>query len=103
MSNYADRKPVCVARTRLTSLAAATGLTVPSGFNSLNQFELVEIQPRSQNIYYTVDGSTPTSTVGRDGFIGDVIPIEDPANLKIIEAAASASVEVWFYIRQGTT
>lgn len=103
MSSWKDRRLVCVARTRLTSLAASTALTVPSGFTSLSQFELVEIQPRTQNIYYTVDGSTPTSAVGRDGFIGDVIPIEDPANLKIIEAAASASVEVWFYTRQGTT
>lgn len=102
MSNVNDRRLRAVARARLSGLSSATSLSVPTGYTSLNQFERVTIQSRTQAIYYTEDGTTPTSTAGKDGAVGDVITIEDPANLKILEATASATVEVTFYAREGT-
>lgn len=102
MAGINERRLVAIARARVTGLSSAQSLTVPTGYSSLDQFECVTIQARTQAIYYTEDGSTPTSTVGKDGATGVVITIEDPANLKMLEAAASASVEVTFYARKGT-
>lgn len=101
MTSLSERRLYAVARQRMTTLSSAIGLTAPTGY-TLNQFELVTIQPRGQNIYYTEDGTTPTSTAGKDGYVGDVIPIEDPGNLKVLESAASASMEVTYYARRGS-
>lgn len=101
MSAFADRRLICVGRARVDSLSSAKSLTAPTGY-TLSQIAVVVAQPRTQAIYYTLDGSTPTSTVGFDGVVGRFITIDDPANFKALEAVSGATIEVAFFIQAGT-
>ena len=78
---------------QLTSLAAATALTVPNGAQGCF------LQCETQSVRWRDDGTNPTATVGFLMKATD-LPFEytgDPRKLKLIEAAASAKVNVIYF------
>lgn len=93
-------EPVGVHTTN-SSLASAVTLTRPSlsSYPNANQIRLLQIQAFSQNVRYTLDGTTPTASVGFQLLAGQVATFGiDPATVvSVIQEAASASVQYqWF-------
>ncbi len=76
------------SHTRNAALSSAVTLTKPSGAG------LIILQCETQNVKFTLDGTTPTATVGFLLTAGDppiLVPVAGAA-VKVIEVAASASV-----------
>lgn len=78
-----------------SSLSAAVSVSIPAGGNFLM------IQAFTQNIRATLDGTTPTATVGFQVDAGAdplLLPVQGGSTVKIIEETASASVQyqVWY-------
>jgi hypothetical protein len=76
------------------TLSAAVTLTKPDGATHL------VLQPITQAVYYTMDGTTPTASNGAFYLAAadaDVIPCGDSVpSVRVIEAAASAKVNyIW--------
>jgi hypothetical protein len=77
------------AHTTNTSLSAHVHLTPPTGANKLL------IQALTKDVRYTLDGTTPTSSVGfylKAGEPPTLIDIGEDTDIAIIENEASASV-----------
>jgi hypothetical protein len=77
-----------------TSISSATTLTIPNGAR------YVLVQALAQNVRYTLDGTTPTTTLGFQLKAGDPprsIWCETGVTLKFIEEAATASLQYQFY------
>ena len=77
---------------RITTLTSATVLPIPDGADVLT------IQPKTQNVMLTVDGSTPSSTIGAElvALTFYQIDIGVGYTIKLIEKTASASIEYIF-------
>ena len=77
---------------RITSLSAATTLSIPDGADVLT------LQPKTQNVVLTLDGSTPSSTVGMELTAGTpyVVDVGVGYTVRVIEKTASASLEYLF-------
>lgn len=77
------------AHTVNSSLAAAVTLTPPKGA------EFLMMQALAQNIRFTLDGTTPTATVGFQLFAGDTvtIPMSENQVVKVIQEAATATLQ----------
>lgn len=79
-----------------TSLSSAATLTPPSGADRL------EMQAIAQNVRYTTDGTTPTSTTG---FQLAAIAGNDPIgidwvsgiSIKVIEETSGAAIQAQWY------
>jgi hypothetical protein len=77
---------------QITSLSAATALTVPTGATS------VLITVESQAVRWRDDGTNPTATVGMPLAVGQSIAYAgDLSLLKFIEQTASAKLNVSYY------
>jgi len=78
---------------QLTNVAAATALTVPAG---TTRIEIVAI---AQACRWRADGTNPTITVGAPLLVGivQVWEFEQFSLIRIIETAASATVDVVYY------
>ncbi len=77
---------------QVTSLSAFKVLTVPDG----TSFAL--IKPKTQGVWITADGTTPSVTNGFPLTAGSTIKYTaDLKLLKIIEQTASATVDVWYF------
>ena len=87
------------SHTRNTSLSSAVTLTPPTGGNVLT------IQPLTQNVRMTTDGTTPTATVGIQLAAGSVyvVDVGQDASVKIIEETASAEVQYFWEQRKNDT
>ena len=89
--------PVCKGYQQLDSatLAAATGLTVPSGTT------LVLIQAEAIAVRYRADGTNPTSTVGMVIAAGGEVLYpaseEELARLRFIRTAPGAILNIGYY------
>jgi len=77
------------SHTQNSSLSSAVTLTTPAGANALL------IQAFTQNIRYTVDGTTPTASKGFQLAAGSILLIDVGADMtiKVIEETASASID----------
>lgn len=83
---------VCLGYQQITSLSAATGLTVPQGAT------LALIVPETQNVRWRDDGTDPTASVGMPIFVGASLSYDGDFNkIKFIQEAASAKINVSFY------
>jgi len=74
-------------------VSSAVTLSVPSGATQLL------IQVFTQNLRITLDGTTPTSTTGFQIKAGDppiIIPVSWPITVKVIQEAATASLQYQF-------
>lgn len=81
------------SHTRNASLSSAVSLAVPATANVL------QIQAETQNVRYTLDGTTPTSTVGFLLYAGmEQYMIAVPVNgtVKIIEVTSGGVVNYQF-------
>jgi hypothetical protein len=79
---------------QLTGLSSAQVLTVPAGASA------VLLQAETQNIRYTADGQTPTSSLGLILIVGND-PVRFSGNLaalKFLEVAATAKLNYQFHI-----
>ena len=81
------------AHTQNTSLSSAVSVTVPEGANA------VFLNAQSQNVFYTLDGTAPTTTKGLmlkadNGSV--MLPVFPGQTLKFIEASASAKLDYQF-------
>lgn len=76
-----------------SGFSSAATLTIPGG-----DCDAVAIQAIGQNIRYTMDGTTPTATVGFQITAGDsdIIPISSGTTITLIEEAATATVQYQF-------
>ena len=83
---------VCLGYQQITSLSAATALTVPSGAT------LAIITPESQAVRWRDDGTDPTGAVGMPVPISTVLSYDgDLQRIRFIEQAASAKLNVSYY------
>lgn len=74
-------------------ISSAVTLTVPEGARKLLA------QALTQNIRYTLDGTTPTTSAGFQLAAGDppiVIPVDEDTTIKVIEEAATADLQYQF-------
>lgn len=78
---------------QLTSLAAAAGLTVPAGT------ETILVQCETQNVRMRDDGTDPTAAVGMLLVTNTVYQFSEGqfSVMKFIEAVASAKLNVLYY------
>lgn len=76
------------------TISSATTLTPPAGATA------ILIQVLTQNIRYTLDGTTPTASVGfqlKAGEPATIIPWNDNMTLQVIQETATASLQYqWF-------
>ena len=82
------------------TLSAAKAISAFSGYSAAGQANAFHIQPLTQSVRVRTDGTAPTSTVGTLVPAGGegIIVFGDPANIKIIETAVSASCNVTTYL-----
>lgn len=82
---------------QITSLSAATALTVPAPTNAVPA-TLALIQAEVQNVRWRDDGTNPTASVGMLLVVGDILPYTgDLSKLKFIEATTGAKLNVSYY------
>jgi hypothetical protein len=77
-----------------TAISSAVTLSPPAGL-ATNVAKLL-IQAGTQNIRYTLDGTTPTATKGFRLVVGDppiIIPIGGNTVVKVIEETATADIQ----------
>jgi hypothetical protein len=78
---------------QITNLSAAVGLTVPQGATR------ALIAPLSKDIRWRDDGVNPTASVGMPVTAGTYLSYDgDLKNIKFIETAASAEINVTYYV-----
>lgn len=90
----------CIGYQQITSLSAATGLTVPivdkNGNKQQPTFALIIAE--SKDVRWRDDGTNPTASVGMPLAVG--VPLQydgDLTNIKFIETAASAKLNISYY------
>ena len=78
---------------QITSLSAATALTVPSAA------KVALIQAETQSVRWRDDGSDPTASVGMVVAAGETLFYTgDLSKLKFIETTTSAKLNVAYYV-----
>ena len=83
---------VCLGYQQITSLSAATNLTVPSGAT------LAVIIPEAQNVRWRDDGTAPTSTVGMPVAVGVVLSYDgDLKKIQFIQQASGGILNISYY------
>jgi hypothetical protein len=90
----------CIGYQQITSLSAAAGLTVPTTDKSGNKQQptFALIIAESKDVRWRDDGTNPTASVGMPLAVG--VPLQydgDLTNIKFIETAASAKINVSYY------
>ena len=92
----------CLGYQQITSLSAASGLTVPSidpstGLTVKANFAL--ITPETQGVRWRDDGTAPTSSVGMPLAAGVTLQYDgDLSKIKFIEQTASAKLNISYYV-----
>lgn len=78
---------------QITSLAAATALTIPAGT------ALILVTPETQAVRWRADGTNPTASVGYPLAIGveAQFTLKQLAGLKFIEQTAGAKINIYFF------
>lgn len=97
-----ERKTVSSSAVQFTASAytiAATAEASQYGKNDTQPIGAV-LQVVGESIYYTLDGSTPSSTIGFEAGAGDFIYLDSfqqVKEFKAIRKTGDASIEVLFY------
>lgn len=76
------------------TISNATVITIPSGAR------YIRLQALTQNVRYTLDGTTPTTSVGFQLKAGDPpisLWVETGVALTVIQESATASLQYQFY------
>lgn len=83
---------VCLGYQQITSLSAATGLTIPAGAT------LAVITPLTQGVRWRDDGVDPTATVGMPVAAGAYFNYDGDLNrIRFIQQTASAELNISYY------
>lgn len=90
----------CIGYQQITSLSAAANLTVPTTDKSGNKQQptFALIIAESKDVRWRDDGTAPTASVGMPLAVG--VPLQydgDLTNIKFIETAASAKINISYY------
>jgi hypothetical protein len=90
----------CIGYQQITSLSAAAGLTVPANDKAGNKQQptFALIIAEGKDVRWRDDGTAPTATVGMPLIVG--VPLQydgDLTNIKFIETAASAKLNISYY------
>ena len=92
----------CLGYQQITSLSSAAGLTVPVVDPKTGEKMMptkVVIVPETQAVRWRDDGTSPTSSVGMPLAVGQALEYDGDMNrLKFIEQAASAKLNVAYYV-----
>lgn len=84
----------CLGYQQITSLSAASGLTIPTGTDPTYCL----IIPESQAVRWRDDGGTPTASVGMPLDPGTPLQYDGDLNrIKFIEVVAGAKLNVSYY------
>lgn len=87
----------CLGYQQITSLAASTGLTVPSDQNK-GIPTLAVIKVEAQAVRWRDDGVAPTTTVGMTLAVGDELRYDgDLKGIRFIEVTAGAILNISYY------
>lgn len=86
---------------QLTSLSSAVAVSSVTGGIPAGT-EQVAIQAETQNVRYRDDGTDPTASIGMIFTVNTIymLSIAQAARMKLIEAAASAKLNISFYGRK---
>jgi hypothetical protein len=78
---------------QITSLSSSTALTVPAGT------QVVIMKPAAQAVRFRDDGTAPTGSIGYPIAVGTeyIYTAGSPAAIRVIESAASATLDVLYY------
>lgn len=92
----------CLGYQRITSLSAATNLTLPQtqpgGIGTLMKPTLAVIIAETQAVRWRDDGTAPTSSVGMPLAVDTPFVYDgDLTNIKFIEQTASAVLHISYY------
>lgn len=91
----------CLGYQQITSLSAATGLTVPAVdpvSGAKQQPTVAYLIAETQAIRWRDDGTAPTATVGMPLAVGVPFPYDgDLTKIRFIEQTASAKLNVSYY------
>lgn len=95
MSNRAELTftPTVSGHNSGLTISSATTLTIPAGATQLM------IQALTQNVRFTLDGTTPTASLGFQLAAGDppiILPISSTTVVKVIQETATASLQYNF-------
>lgn len=83
---------VCLGYQQITSLSAATGLTVPAGAT------MALVTPETQGVRWRDDGTDPTASVGMIIAAGAYFNYDgDLKRIRFIEQTASAKLNISYY------
>lgn len=83
---------VCLGYQQITTLSAATALTVPA------EATMALIIPETQAVRWRDDGVDPTASVGMPVNIGESLNYDgDLRRIRFIEQTASAKINVSYY------
>jgi len=83
---------VCLGYQQITSLSAATALTVPTGAT------MALIVPETQAVRWRDDGTDPTASVGMPVAVGESLNYDgDLKRIRFIQQTASATINVSYY------
>lgn len=90
----------CLGYQQITSLSAATGLTVPTVDSSGNKQQptFALIIAETQAVRWRDDGTAPTASVGMPLAVG--VPLQydgDLTKIRFIEQTASAKLNISYY------
>jgi len=84
---------------QITDVSAAVGLTVPRNVESAAA-NYALITPQTQAIRWRDDGTDPSATVGYPLAVGSELSYDgDLTKIKFFEQAASAAINISYYIR----
>lgn len=83
---------VCLGYQQITSLSAATALTVPTGAT------MALIVPETQAVRWRDDGTNPTASVGMPVAVGEALNYDgDLSRIRFIQQTASATLNISYY------
>lgn len=93
MKVYLQYRPIADSHTYNTSISSATDITIPSNADS------IMISAKDNDVHYTLDGTTPTTSLGFK-LIADsapiILPLTSGTVIKVIETTASAAIDYVF-------
>lgn len=82
----------CLGYQQITSLSAATALTVPTGAT------MALIVPETQAVRWRDDGTNPTASVGMPVAVGESLNYDgDLSRIRFIQQTASATLNISYY------